>query len=98
MPRSDDIARYRANLQGEVDGSAMYRAMAELEPQAERAAIYTRLASIEEAHASFWRKHLSDLGASAGEVRPNWRTRVLIWIARRFGPEVVLPTLRTLEQ
>ncbi|HXC39264.1 MAG TPA: VIT1/CCC1 family protein [Burkholderiales bacterium] len=98
MARKDDIARYRANLQGEVDGATLYRAMADLEPQAERAAVYRRLASIEEGHASFWLKRLAELGADVRTVRPDWRTRMLIWIARRFGPDVVLPTLKTLEQ
>jgi VIT1/CCC1 family predicted Fe2+/Mn2+ transporter len=94
----EDIARHRANLQGEVDGAAMYRAMAELEPQPERAEVYRRLAAIEESHASFWLKKLGELGAPAGEVRPTWRARVLIQIAKRFGADLVLPTLRTLEE
>jgi vacuolar iron transporter family protein len=98
VPSTDEIARYRANLQGEVDGSAMYRAMAELESQPQRAEIYRRLAAVEESHAGFWRKQLEQAGAAAQGVRPGWRTRLLIWIARRFGPDVVLPTLRTLEE
>jgi vacuolar iron transporter family protein len=49
----EDIGRYRANLQGEVDSAAMYRAMADLEPQPERAEVYRRLAAVEETHASF---------------------------------------------
>jgi VIT1/CCC1 family predicted Fe2+/Mn2+ transporter len=94
----DRIARYRANLQGEIDGSAMYRAMAGLEAQPERAEIFRRLAAVEESHAAFWRKHLSDAGAPAPELHPSWRTKLLIWIAKHFGPDVVTPTLRTLEE
>jgi hypothetical protein len=37
VSNKDDIARYRANLHGEVDGAALYRAMVDLEPQPERA-------------------------------------------------------------
>ncbi|MBV8031923.1 MAG: VIT1/CCC1 transporter family protein [Betaproteobacteria bacterium] len=76
----------------------MYRVMAELEAQPQRAEIYRRLASVEEKHADFWRQHLANAGAAVGDVRPGWRTRLLIAIARRFGPDLVLPTLRTLEQ
>jgi VIT1/CCC1 family predicted Fe2+/Mn2+ transporter len=93
-----DIGRYRANLQGEVDSAAMYRAMADLEPQRERAEVYRRLAAVEEIHSSHWRQRLADLGARPREPRPSWRTKLLILIAKRFGPNVVLPTLRTLEQ
>jgi VIT1/CCC1 family predicted Fe2+/Mn2+ transporter len=98
MSSKDDIERVRANLQGEVDSAAMYRAMAELEPQPQRAEVYRSLASIEEHHASFWEKRLTDLGAQRREFRPDWRTKLLMQIARRFGPDVVLPTLRTLEE
>jgi VIT1/CCC1 family predicted Fe2+/Mn2+ transporter len=97
MP-AKEIERYRANLQGEVDGAAMYRAMADLEPQPERAEIYRRLAAVEESHAGFWQKRLADSGAPVRELRPGWRTKLLIQIARRFGPELVLPTLHTLEE
>jgi len=93
-----EIERYRANLQGEVDGAAMYRAMADLEKQPQRAEIYRRLAAAEESHADFWRKHLAGAGVFTQTPRPGWRTRLLIFIARRFGPDLVLPTLRTLEE
>ena len=98
VPAKDDIGRYRANLQGEIDSAAVYRAMAELESQPERADVYRRLATVEEIHASFWLKRLADLGAPRRAPRPTWRTRLLILIAKRFGPDFVVPTLRTLEQ
>ncbi|MGH8745827.1 MAG: VIT1/CCC1 transporter family protein, partial [Burkholderiales bacterium] len=78
--------------------AAMYRAMAGLEPQAELAEIFQRLAAVEESHAEFWQKQLSDAGVPAQAPRPGWRARLLIRIARHFGPGLVLPTLRTLEQ
>jgi VIT1/CCC1 family predicted Fe2+/Mn2+ transporter len=94
----DDIGRYRANLQGEVDSAAMYRAMADLESEPERAEVYRRLAAVEEIHTVYWQKRLADRGATSGKPRPSWRTKLLILIAKRFGSGVVLPTLRTLEQ
>lgn len=98
MASAGDIARYRANLRGEVDGAALYRAMADLESLPERAEVYRRLAAVEESHALFWRKRLAEADATASVPRPSWRTKLLIWIARRFGPELVLPTLHTLEE
>jgi vacuolar iron transporter family protein len=91
-------ARYRSNLQGEVDSAALYRAMAEAEPDPHLSEVYRRLAAVEEAHAEFWRRQLSRIGAPALAARPGWRTRALVWLARRFGPQFVLPTLSTLEQ
>jgi VIT1/CCC1 family predicted Fe2+/Mn2+ transporter len=98
MASAAEIARYRANLQGEIDGAALYRAIADLEPQPQRAEIYRRLAAVEESHAAFWRKHLEDAGAPYPKPRPSWRTRFLTLVAKRFGPDLVLPTLGTLEQ
>jgi vacuolar iron transporter family protein len=91
-------ARYRANLQGEVDSAGIYRAMAEAESDPKISEVYHRLSAVEEAHAEFWRKQLARLGVKASALRPDWRTRSLVWLARRFGPQFVLPTLSTLEQ
>lgn len=98
MSTNEDIGRFRANLQGEVDGAALYRAMADLEPQPERAEVYRRLAAVEESHASFWQKRLAEAGELPREVHPGWRTKLLIQIAKRFGSDLVLPTLHTLEE
>jgi VIT1/CCC1 family predicted Fe2+/Mn2+ transporter len=92
------VARYRSNLQGEVDSAALYRAMADAEKDPHLAEVYRRLAAVEEAHAEFWQRQLSRVGAKFTAGRPDWRTRSLIWLARRFGPGFVLPTLSTLEQ
>ena len=38
------------------------------------------------------------LGQRVPQLRPGFRTRALAWLARRFGPAFVLPTVNTLEQ
>lgn len=98
MTQSDFVARYRTNLQGEVDSAGLYRALADTEPDARLSEVYRRLAAVEEAHAEFWRKQLAKTGAKAGEQSLGWRTRALAWLARRFGPQFVLPTIGSLEQ
>ena len=90
--------RYRSNLQGEVDGAALYRALAQAEANPNVAEVYRRLAAIEDAHAELWRKRLAAIGLTPGTRRPGWRTRTLAFLARRFGPDVVLPVINTLEQ
>jgi vacuolar iron transporter family protein len=98
MADHDAAARYRANLQGEVDGAALYRALADAEPDPRLKEVYGRLASVEEAHAEFWHKQLDRIGARVGRLGLGWRTRALAWLARHFGPQFVLPTINTLEQ
>jgi VIT1/CCC1 family predicted Fe2+/Mn2+ transporter len=94
----DSAARYRANLQGEVDSAGLYRALAEVEKDPHVSEVYRRLSAVEDAHGEFWRGQLARIGATAGRLRPEWRSRTLAWLARRFGPQFVLPTLSTLEQ
>src|SRR5258705_8988563 len=98
MTDREAAARYRANLQGEVDGAALYRALADAEADPRLKEVYGRLASVEEAHAEFWRKQLDRIGARTGRLGLGWRTRALAWLARRFGPQFVLPTINKLEQ
>ena len=98
MPDREAAARYRANLQGEVDGAALYRALADAETDPRLKDVYGRLAAVEEGHAEFWRKQLDRIGARVGRLRLGWRTRALAWLAHRFGPQFVLPTVNTLEQ
>ncbi len=98
MADDGSVARYRTNFQGEVDSAALYRAMAEAEKDPHLSEVYRRLAAVEEAHAEFWRKELDRAGATARARGPGWRTRALVWLARRFGPQFVLPTLSTLER
>jgi vacuolar iron transporter family protein len=91
-PTPDDVARWQQNLQGEVDGIAVYRAMAAGANDPQLTELYTRLAATEERHAAVWRERLAAAGA-ATPSRPAWRARVLAAIARRFGPGLVASTV-----
>ena len=97
MTDHDAEARYRANLQGEVDSAALYRTLAQTEKTPQLAQVYRRLAAIEEAHAEYWKSHIEAIGRMVPKLRPGFRTRALAWLARRFGPAVVLQTINTLE-
>jgi len=92
-----DIERFRENWQDEVDSAAEYRAMAVSEPDPKISKVYSNLAKMEETHISFWEERLRLAGASIGERRPSWRSRVLGWIARRFGSQTVLSTIAAKE-
>ena len=98
MSESDAARRYRANLRGEVDSASLYLTLAETESDPHLAEVYRQLAAVEEAHAEFWKKQLGRIGARVGRLQPGWRTRALSWLARRFGPQFVLPTISNLEQ
>jgi VIT1/CCC1 family predicted Fe2+/Mn2+ transporter len=87
-----DIARWRRNLQGEVDGVAVYRGMAVGTDDPRLRDLYQRLAQTEDRHAQTWREQLAAAGISHA-LRPSWRARTLAAIARRFGPGLVASTM-----
>lgn len=90
---TDDAGRYREHLREELDGAYLYRVLADVEESPQLAELYRRLAAAEERHAGFWRERLGELGDDGTPDGPSRRARILGWLARRYGPALVLPTV-----
>ena len=86
-----------AALHDELDGAALYDTLGTIEENPRLAEVYRRLAAVERRHAEAWAARLRDPGLIIPAHRPFWRTRTLIWLARRFGVGLVLPSLASLE-
>ncbi len=93
MSNAEDIKRYLGNRQKEIDGAALYSVLAETEKQPQMAEVYRKLAASEEKHAAAWEKKLKKLNVSIPPSKPTWRAATMIWLAKRFGPQFVLPTI-----
>lgn len=93
MAGKGDVKRYLENWQGEVDSAAQYRAMAASESRSAIADVYTKLAAVEEKHTAFWEERIKKAGAVIPPRKPSRRSRILIMLARHFGPQLVLPTI-----
>ena len=93
MSNKNDADRYLANRQKEIDGAALYITLAESEKQPQMVEIYKRLSASEEKHAAVWERKLADLNVAIPIRKPTWRAQILIWLAKRFGPQFVLPTV-----
>lgn len=91
------IDLYRANWDEELNSALLYRTLARLDPNPKLAEVYRRLAEVEEAHATAWEEKLTAAGITLPAFRPALRTRLLIWLAARFGAGVVLPALAAKE-
>lgn len=89
--------RLLENLTDEMNGAALYDALAEAEKDDRLAEVYRRLANVEHRHAERWRKRLEEAGETLPVFTPSWRTRTLGWIARRFGTSAVLPSVQSFE-
>ncbi len=93
MPPSKEFERYLANRQKEIDGAALYLALSESEKQPQMSEVYRKLSAAEEKHATAWEKKLEELKYPTPPRRISWRTWVMIRLARRFGPQFLLPTI-----
>lgn len=98
MTTKEDQKRFLANRQKEVDGAALYHALAAGETQPQMAALYEKFAAAEEKHAAAWEKRLSDIHVPIPTRRLTWRARTMIWLAKRFGTQFILPTVTGLER
>ena len=94
---SSDIQRYRDNLRDELNGAALYAALAASEPDPIRKDLFLQLAQAESSHAQLWREKLLAAGVREERFVPGFRTRLLARLARRFGPGFVLPTIAATE-
>jgi VIT1/CCC1 family predicted Fe2+/Mn2+ transporter len=91
--------QFRGHWADELDGAAMYRALAE-RADGEQREIFLELALAEERHAAHWAAKLVELGEP--EPRPEQhrrglRTRLVAWLARRLGTATVLPIVERAE-
>ena len=85
------------NLQTERDAVSLYMSLAKAEHNEALAGLFRQMAETERGHAAFWEAKLRDAGAEVPRSAPSWRTRTLGWLAGRFGPAFVLPTIAGLE-
>jgi vacuolar iron transporter family protein len=80
------------HYQDERDAAFLYRALAAMEP-GERRQLFTKLADVEDRHAARWETLFAEAGRPLPHYRTAFRTRALAWLARMFGPSVVLPLM-----
>jgi VIT1/CCC1 family predicted Fe2+/Mn2+ transporter len=96
-PTSSDLERYRRNYLSEMDGAALYRALAREEGNEKRRRVLERLAEAEERHAGRWAALLRSSGGPLPTHRASGRTRILTVLARVFGARRILPVVMGLE-
>jgi hypothetical protein len=92
-----DIQRYRDNLRDELNGAALYAALAAAEADPLRKDLFPQLSQAEAHHAGVWREKLAAAGVHDEAFVPDLRTRLLARLARHFGPRFVLPTIAAAE-
>jgi len=86
------------NLQTELDASYLYRLLGELEENPDIKKVFLDLSEVEGRHArAFENKMKSDSGNEI-HIGASRRARILGWLARRFGSQLVIPLLIDMEK
>jgi VIT1/CCC1 family predicted Fe2+/Mn2+ transporter/rubrerythrin len=77
----------------ERDAAWLYRELARLDRDRERAALFDRLAAVEDRHTAKWVELFREAGRPLPVHAVSRRTRLLASVARMFGPSTVLPLI-----
>lgn len=93
MSDRDDIRTFRRLWSDEKAAAHLYRRLADLADDDDRRRLFVELAETEERHAEHWATLLRERDAQLPSDRVGLQTRLLLWGARRFGTERVLPRI-----
>jgi VIT1/CCC1 family predicted Fe2+/Mn2+ transporter len=91
-----EVRRLTENYRDEVDGAALYEALAAAERDPERASVLRELAGVERRHAATWAEKLEEAGVSVSP-EPSLRVRLVGRLAGRVGARALLPLARAME-
>ena len=93
------VAEFQEHWSDEMDGAALYRALAE-RAEGEQKEIFAELAAAEERHARHWASKLVEAGEPEPAItshRRSTKTRLLIWMTSHFGARAMLPIIERAE-
>lgn len=82
----------------ECSSALLYQTMAEVEKDPRIAEVYARISKTETEHAQHWKEQAAATGIILAEYQPDWRTRTLVRLGKKFGTGMILPTLQGMEQ
>ena len=90
-PQADES--WDEHYRDERDAAYLYRALAAVETNAERRELFAKLALVEDRHAERWETLFAESGRPLPLYTTAQRTRLLAWVAKRFGTSPILPLM-----
>jgi VIT1/CCC1 family predicted Fe2+/Mn2+ transporter len=96
--RNDEKKRLLGNLEGERDAVFLYGKLASVEPNADLAEIYRRLAETEERHVAFWESRLGAASIPVPPFKPSLKARMTARFASRYGAQSVVASIARVER
>ena len=93
-----DRERIIGNWNDEHNSAMLYEALSHIEKDPRIAEIYQRMVGVELKHAEKWETELKDGGESVPEFQPVFKTRLMIRMAKWFGPSAILSSMQSMER
>jgi vacuolar iron transporter family protein len=90
-PQADES--WDEHYRDERDAAYLYRALAAVETDAARKQLFDKLALVEDRHVERWEELFGQSGRRLPPYATAQRTRLLAWIAKRFGTSLILPLM-----
>ena len=90
-PQADES--WDEHYRDERDAAYLYRALAAVEADSERKELFDKLALVEDRHVERWQQLFAESGRPLPPYTTAQRTRLLAWVAKRFGTGLVLPLM-----
>ena len=90
--------RIVGNWNDEHNSALLYETLSHIEKDARIAEIYHRMVGVELKHAEKWETELHEGGESVPEFRPLFKTRLMIHMAKWFGPSAILSSMQSMER
>lgn len=91
--RPEADARWDEHYADERDAAWLYRRLAGVDRNRERAGLFERLAGVEDQHTARWEELFRQARRPLPPYTVSRRTRLLAWVAGTFGPSTVLPLI-----
>ncbi len=85
-----EVRRVIEHWHDEAESALIYDALAEVEPDPERKALYRALAQVERKHQAWFEELLREQGIVPRPRPLSWRTRFLLWMLRRGNRRFVV--------
>jgi VIT1/CCC1 family predicted Fe2+/Mn2+ transporter/rubrerythrin len=90
-PQADET--WDEHYRDERDAAYLYRALAAVERNTELKQLFEKLANVEDRHTERWEALFRESGRALPAYTTARRTRLLAWVASRFGTSLVLPMM-----
>lgn len=97
MKIENNLDTYISFWKDEMTSATMYRTFSEIEKDKRLAEVYKRMSENEIKHAKHWEEKITETGGKIPEFKMDMRTKIQLWLARKFGSSVVLPGVISME-